>query len=243
MSKRHRGFIENFRPRAATVELIERVQVVLAEYADHLPLTVRQIFYRLVGTSGGYEKTELAYKRLYEAIGKARRGALIEFDAIRDDGAVREDPFGYAGIESLMRRFDYIVNNYRFDRQIGQPVHTSAACEAAGMVPQLARVADPFGVPVLSGGGFDSITAMLLPRRSPTAIGRCGCCTSATTTRVGCTCSAPSIRRPRLPDQAQQKCAGHPRTGRYSARTCRALQSADSPGQDDGRPPVRGHRR
>ena len=132
---------------------------MLAEYADHLPLTVRQIFYRLVGTSGGYEKTELAYKRLYEATAKHAGGALIEFDAIRDDGAVREDPFGYAGIESLMRRFDYIVNNYRLDRQIGQPVHTIAACEAAGMVPQLARVADPFGVPVLSGGGFDSITA------------------------------------------------------------------------------------
>jgi hypothetical protein len=32
-------------------------------------------------------------------------------------------------------------------------------CEAAGMVPQLARVADPFGVSVISGGGFDSLTA------------------------------------------------------------------------------------
>ena len=48
------------------------------------------------------------------------------------------------------------VDNYRLNRQIGQPALTILACEAAGMVPQLARVAHLFGVPVLSGGGFDS---------------------------------------------------------------------------------------
>ena len=32
-------------------------------------------------------------------------------------------------------------------------------CEAGGMVPQLASVADDYGVPVISGGGFDFLTA------------------------------------------------------------------------------------
>jgi hypothetical protein len=31
-------------------------------------------------------------------------------------------------------------------------------CEAAGMAPQLARVAEPFGIGVLSSGGFSSLT-------------------------------------------------------------------------------------
>jgi hypothetical protein len=39
----------HYRPRKATQDLIERVLAVLAEYADHLSLTIRQIFYRLVG--------------------------------------------------------------------------------------------------------------------------------------------------------------------------------------------------
>jgi hypothetical protein len=57
MSKRHRGFIEDFRPRAATSDLIERAKEVLRLF--------RQIFYRLVGArttdgSVGYDKTELA---------------------------------------------------------------------------------------------------------------------------------------------------------------------------------------
>ena len=31
-------------------------------------------------------------------------------------------------------------------------------CEAAGMVPQLARVAETYGLPVISSGGFESVT-------------------------------------------------------------------------------------
>ena len=31
-------------------------------------------------------------------------------------------------------------------------------CEAVGMAPQLARIADPYGITVMSSGGFDSLT-------------------------------------------------------------------------------------
>ena len=48
-----------------TRALLVPVNAVLHEYADHLPLTIRQIFYRLVGAHG-YEKTEQAYDRLIE---------------------------------------------------------------------------------------------------------------------------------------------------------------------------------
>ena len=140
------------------------MRAVLLEYADHLPLTIRQIFYRLVGArtadgAVGYEKTEPAYERLSETIGKARRAGLIDFAAIRDDGVTRENPSGYDGIDDLMRSIAWRIDNYSLNRQIGQPMFTLLGCEAAGMVPQLARVADSFGAPVLSGGGFDSLTA------------------------------------------------------------------------------------
>src|SRR5215831_21247535 len=72
-------------PRQDTLELIARVNAVLGEYQDHLPLTLRQIFYRLVGAHG-YEKTERAYERLGEHLVRARRARLIPMEAIRDDG-------------------------------------------------------------------------------------------------------------------------------------------------------------
>jgi hypothetical protein len=73
MSPRPRGFIDDWTPQAATMALIDQVKTVLAEYRDQLPLTLRQIFYRLVGAYE-YEKT---YKRLTEAMNKARRARLI----------------------------------------------------------------------------------------------------------------------------------------------------------------------
>jgi len=51
---RVRGFAP-WTPQKETLALIARVNAVLREYADHLPLTVRQIFYRLVGAHG-YDK-------------------------------------------------------------------------------------------------------------------------------------------------------------------------------------------
>jgi hypothetical protein len=74
-----------WRPHRKTRLLLEQVEGVIDEYADHLPLTVRQIFYRLVGQYG-YEKTELAYNRLVEALVRARRAQMIDFNVIRDDG-------------------------------------------------------------------------------------------------------------------------------------------------------------
>lgn len=56
--RRPRGYAD-WRPQQKTRELLAQVHGVLDEYADHLPLTVRQLFYRLVATVG-YPKDERA---------------------------------------------------------------------------------------------------------------------------------------------------------------------------------------
>jgi hypothetical protein len=76
LTTRPRGFIERWNPRLETRALLEQVKGVLAEYLEQLPLTLRQIFYRLVGAYG-YEKTEQAYERLGETLNKARRARVI----------------------------------------------------------------------------------------------------------------------------------------------------------------------
>jgi hypothetical protein len=83
---RVRGFAD-WTPRKETIALLARVDAVLGGYQDHLPLTLRQIFYRLVGAHG-YEKTERAYERLGEHLVRARRVRLIPMNAIRDDGGI-----------------------------------------------------------------------------------------------------------------------------------------------------------
>ena len=49
-----------WKPQKGTQEILNQVQEVLAQYREHWPLTIRQIFYRLVGVYG-YEKTENGY--------------------------------------------------------------------------------------------------------------------------------------------------------------------------------------
>ncbi|HRO15348.1 MAG TPA: hypothetical protein PLL33_09945, partial [Paracoccus sp. (in: a-proteobacteria)] len=138
--------------------LVAQVRGVLDEYAAHLPLTVRQVFYRLVGTQG-YDKTERAYARLCETVGRARRAGLLPFAAFRDDGGSRHGGDGYASPAAFLRGLRWQAEGFTLDRQHGQPVRLWLLCEAAGMAPMLARAADPFGVPVLPSGGFDSLTA------------------------------------------------------------------------------------
>ena len=99
---RVRGFAP-WSPRGATLQLLDQVRGVLDEYEDYLPLTIRQIFYRLVGAHS-YEKTEQAYGRLCEHLNRARRARLISMDVIRDDGGTILAPATGTASRSSWRR-------------------------------------------------------------------------------------------------------------------------------------------
>lgn len=157
---RPRGYAD-WRPRRATVELLDQVGEILREYEDHLPLTIRQIFYRLVA-SYSYDKTENSYSRLAEHLVRARRAEMIPFNVIRDDGVVTYSSRWHDGVEDFWNDAAGRAKNYRRDRQVGQPRYVELWCESAGMAPQLARVADRYSVPVFSSGGFGSLTAIRL---------------------------------------------------------------------------------
>lgn len=154
---RPRGFIDDWAPRDKSRHLLTLVSAILVQYAEQLPLTIRQIFYRLVGRHD-YPKTERDYKNLCELLNKARRARLVPWSAIRDDGFVNHGTPFYDGANDLFASFRYQAECMRLDRQRDQPRRLYVACEAAGMAPQLARVVDPYGIDVLASGGFDSLT-------------------------------------------------------------------------------------
>lgn len=153
---RARGFAP-WTPRAESAALVQMVRDVLDEYRSHLPLTIRQVFYRLVGTVG-YEKIEKGYGRLAETLNRARRAGLIPFSAIRDDGAVSHGSPCFDSPSDFLDEVRAWAEDYRRNRLDGQPYDVELWCEAAGMAPQLVRVAEPYGVTVYSSGGFDSLT-------------------------------------------------------------------------------------
>lgn len=155
---RPRGYIPDYRPQKKTRDLLEQVGFVLEEYRDYWPLTCRQIFYRLVGAHG-YPKSEQAYGRLCHHLANARRARMISFNAIRDDGVTTYGLDHFDDHDAFLRRIRLMGESYKRNKLAEQDVHVEVWCEAAGMLPQLHSVAEPYSVPVYSSGGFDSLTA------------------------------------------------------------------------------------
>lgn len=155
---RPRGFAP-WSPKPETVRLVEQIQDILAEYSEHLPMTARQVFYRLVGAHG-YPKDERAYDRLTETLNRARRARLIEMSDIRDDRAASMG--GDHGYDSPQQWWDALRESARYYRRPlteGQPRAVEVWVEAAGMLPMVAAVTSEYGVAVYCSGGFESVGA------------------------------------------------------------------------------------
>jgi len=100
-STRPRGFA-SWRPQKKTMALLAQVNAVLDEYRAYLPLTVRQVFYRLFGAAN-YEKTENACARLYETANRARRAGYLHKEA-GDEGD--DETAGVMALRDLMAVFE-----------------------------------------------------------------------------------------------------------------------------------------
>jgi hypothetical protein len=91
-------------------------------------------------------------------LNRARRARMIPFSAIRDDGSIWERDTTFESASKFLETMAGYVDDFRLDRQASQKKRLTVFAEAAGMVPQLARVSLDFSVPVFSNGGFDSTT-------------------------------------------------------------------------------------
>jgi hypothetical protein len=148
-----------WQPRAKTQAVLDQISDILDEYREQWPITNRQICYRLVGRFG-YDKSEQAFERAYEYLNRARRAGIVPFGAIRDDGEEVATPLTFASREDFIQVAKELAADYRLDRQTGQQRYIELWCEAAGMVPQLARVVGEYGIAVRSSSGFNSLTVL-----------------------------------------------------------------------------------
>ncbi len=157
MPGRVKGFAP-WNPQKKTEPLLADIEAVLEEYRAYLPLTVRQVFYRLVGK--GYPKSESFYESVGDICTRARRCRRILFSAIRDDGVSRQggEPLTYTSPEEFYADHEELYNHYRRSWHADQPAHVTVLCEAAGMVPMVERAVEDYRIPVASSSGFDSLT-------------------------------------------------------------------------------------
>jgi hypothetical protein len=96
---------------------------------------------------------------LCEYLNRARRAKQIPFEHIRDDGISVIDHAHYADENAFYKHIHDEGKAYKRDKLTRQKVNIRVYCEAAGMMPQLERVCEPYSIPVYSCSGFDSLSA------------------------------------------------------------------------------------
>jgi hypothetical protein len=144
-------------PRASTLESLERITSVLDDYRDYWPIPPRQVLYRLMGRN---QATKDDADKIGDHLGRGRRAGLIPWEAIGDGRTESMVPVVCDDPEAFFAEMRQSASEYRLDRQEGQPVYIEAVVEAAGAVEQVYRTTVAYGVPVYSGSGFVSITAL-----------------------------------------------------------------------------------
>ena len=166
----YRGYVP-WKPQGQSMVDLVNIAGVLGEYINLLPLSIRQIYYRLAAKyPRRYPKEYKTYEKIGNRVGRARRGLYdfvdprlpgarkLMFDVIRDDKYVYSQPFFYRDANGFFAQVRGQARALRLDRQKGQPRVMVIWCEAKGMIPMLERIAHPFGIPVITSGGMDSLT-------------------------------------------------------------------------------------
>lgn len=148
-----------WKPGRESVALYEDAMRVFKEYEDYLPMTGRQVFYRLVATYG-YEKSDRLANQLYNVLGRARRAGWLPFTHLRDGGGQNVVPLTYADEGGFWDSVEDNFEHYNRNRQAGQEVFVELFCEAPGMIPQLQRVSFDYSVPVYGTRGYTGLSVI-----------------------------------------------------------------------------------
>ena len=150
----------SYKPNKATRRILDHVQEVLDTYSENLPLTLRQVYYRLVATHDTYPKSDKFYQKLSNILARSRRAGLIPWNVIRDDGVTEQYcGDGYSDLEAFREAILHNAENYCHSKWDGQSKQIIVLCEAAGMLPQIVEAVGNYPVIVRSCGGMDSVTA------------------------------------------------------------------------------------
>ena len=136
-----------------TLELIEAARAELEQYQ---PMTLRQVFYRLV--SGLVLKnTEASYKRLSRVLVQARQEGMIPWEWIED--RLRE-PRRVSMWDDLADFAETAARAYRRDVWATQPAYLEAWLEKDALSGVFGQVLEGYGVTLNVGRGYDGWTSI-----------------------------------------------------------------------------------
>jgi len=118
------------------------------------PMTLRQLFYRLVSTEA-IENTRADYQALSRITARARERGIIPFEWITDRSRPAYAPNVFDDAEEY---FSVISHAYHSDLWLYQPCHVEVWTEKDALTGSIEGVVRELGVNLRVGRGFLSVT-------------------------------------------------------------------------------------
>lgn len=149
-------FVEN-NLRASSLEKIAIINSIVKEYTeDGYKLTLRQLYYQLV-KENIIPNDQKEYAKLSTLLKKGRMMGLVDFDVIEDRIRTPDIPFS---ANSPKNAIELVAEQYRVNRQEGQPKYIEVWCEKDALSNILSRVTKEYHLNLMVNRGYSSCSAM-----------------------------------------------------------------------------------
>lgn len=146
---------KKFRP--ATLDLIEKANVVIAEYKQMgFDLTLRQLYYQFV-SKGYIENNERSYKNFGSVVDDGRLTGMIDWDAIIDRTRNLRAVSHWTTPADII---DSAAYSYRIDKWATQPWYVECWVEKEALVGVIQRISTRLDIPYFACRGYVSQSEM-----------------------------------------------------------------------------------
>ncbi|MBQ3730015.1 MAG: hypothetical protein II903_11000 [Spirochaetales bacterium] len=147
----------NIRFRQASLDLIEIINSVIAEYsAQGYELTLRQAYYQLVAR-GYIPNNERSYKNIGSLINDGRLAGLIDWNSITDRTRNMRSNSHWGNPADVIASAKY---SYMIDKWKDQPVYVEVWVEKDALVDVVGKACRSLDVPYFSCRGYTSQSEM-----------------------------------------------------------------------------------
>lgn len=136
---------------------LDTINDILEEYSQQgYVLTLRQLYYQLVSRDV-VPNNQKEYAKLSILLTKGRMCGIVDWAAIEDRGRTAQIPFSINGVQQAL---DTIADQYRLDRQKGQPYYIEVWVEKDALSNVFLRVTEPYHIHLMVNKGYSSSSAM-----------------------------------------------------------------------------------
>ena len=140
------------------LDKLNKVLTILEELKDYKPLTLRQVYYQLVG-KGYIENKVSQYGMLSGLLKHARIDGYISWEDIEDRVRTYHDLTGWETSERFIKAsLKQFLTGYQRDLLQSQDVYIEIWIEKDALSSIFTRIATPYTVPVVVCRGFSSVS-------------------------------------------------------------------------------------